>query len=175
MTRPHRAALGALVLAGALLVPIATAAATTKKPVTTKRATPKPSAKPVKRSLSAFCAATKAWTAWETATLNQSGNLNEKWVTDTLAYARPISQSAPNEIKEPVWSTLVELVVSRRRIVESIDGTLNMPDAVEVLVGTGEKFAADTNVSSNRDTFAAYSAAKCNVDWTAPFKALGSG
>ncbi len=187
MTRhsPIRPAAAALTLA--LFVPAtATTAATTKttkrspstKAVTTKRptpaTTPKSGVRPWKPSLPVFCKATKAWTAWETATLNTSGHLNAKWITDSLAYLQPIYDSAPKDIRLPVQFTIIDLMSSRRRIVESVVGELDMPDAVESLIGTGETFASDPNFIANRDKFAAYSVAKCKVDWTAPFKAVGN-
>ena len=132
-------------------------------------------AKPVKRSLANFCKATKKWTAWETATLNTSGHLNEKWIVDTLSYIRPIVDTAPKDIVTPAYFTMYNLITSRRTIVKSVVGTLDVSTAVEELIGTGAAFSgADRDFTKDRDKFAAYSVAKCKVDWTVPFKAVGN-
>lgn len=152
---------------GVFSVPSATAASKAK--------TTKAPAKPAKSSVAGFCKATKAWAAWETATLDTSGHLNEKWIIDTLSYVKPIYAAAPKEIKDPVYFTVLNLVSSRRTIVESVVGKLDMPTSVADMIDTGKRFAGDDKeFIRDRDKFAAYSIAKCKVDWTLPFKAVGT-
>jgi hypothetical protein len=169
MHRFARSILAAVFTLALVAAPLGSGHAASKSTKAPKLAT-RPKAVP--RTLAGFCRATTAWTAWETATLDTAGHFNAKWITDTLAYVTPIYESAPKDIRLPVQYTIIDLMSSRRRLVESVVGKLDMPDAVESLVGTGETFATDTNFIANRDKFAAYSVAKCKVDWTAPFKAV---
>lgn len=136
---------------------------------------PKATARKPPRSLAGFCKASKTWVAWETATLGASGHLNEQWVTDTLNLVRPVVDTAPKDIYSAALRTLHELVVSRRILVESVVGPIDVPNQVGDLIATGEMFASDPKFIAARDKFAAYMLAKCKIDYTAPFKAVAAG
>lgn len=167
---------GAAVLIGALGLTLFSDAAfatakktTTKKTVAKKTVTKKTST--TTTSTAKFCAAAKAWLAFENETLAE-GPYDALWVLRTHSFVLPLAKAAPTAIRADAALFIMTLLIDRRLIagVETIDNE----DEISWL----REFAADETRQSTmaaRDAFGAYTLKTCNVDVLQPFRDLAKG
>ena len=134
------------------------AGAATKKPVP-------------KTSTAKFCAAAKAWLAYEKETL-ESGPYDAAWVLGTYNVLRPLGKAAPKAIRGTAALFILSLLGDRA----TIAGTTTITSADEV--GWLREYAADETSKSSRevrDAFGAYVLKICKVDVLKPFRDLAAG
>jgi hypothetical protein len=148
--------------------------ATTKKTTTKKTTTKKTVAKKTSTattSTAKFCAAAKAWLAFENETLAE-GPYDALWVLRTHSFVLPLAKAAPTAIRGDAALFIISLLTDRRLIagVQTIDNE----DDIYWL----REFAADETRQSTmaaRDAFGAYTLKTCKIDVLQPFRDLAKG
>ena len=142
-----------------------------KKAKTPTTTTKKKAVAPVV-SLAAFCKASKTWLDWETVTL-PTGTIDEKWLNDTIAYYVPVTQSAPRKSKVRLArSVLHSFRIARPWSTRRSAG----PGSTSVCRSLSIRPRDYTDPNSSTIAYATqmsdYLAAKCGLDFQAPWKAL---
>ena len=152
----------ALGLAGAVGFGDAAGAATKK---------PAPKTTTAKTSTAKFCAAAKAWLAFENETL-ESGPYDAAWVLGTYNVLRPLGKAAPKAIRGSAALFILTLLGDRREIAGVV--TITSEDQEAWL----REYAADETGNSTRaarDAVGAYILKTCKIDVLQPFRDLAAG
>ena len=168
--RQRFAARGIACLAVAMMVagwsPLATMAGS-------KKATSKPASKAgvkAKPSLAGFCAASKAWKAYEVSWF-ANGKPNEAWVLDTRRLMIKLVETAPPAIRSSMLQLGYQLVSQRGNLV-NFGKNPGDADTLESVLADAGLDAGNTpsGFLGARDAVGAYALKNCKIDVLQPFR-----
>ena len=132
-------------------------------------ATKKPAPKPTP-SVAGFCAASKAWKAYEVDWF-ANGAVNDAWVRDTEAIMKKLVATAPKAIRRPMLSLAVEILYQRGDAVKFGKNPGDEETLNDLIVGAGIDAAQiPSSFPGARDAVGAYALKNCKVDVLQPFR-----
>lgn len=138
-------------------------------PKTTKKPTAKPAAPP-KASVAGFCAASKAWKAYEVGWF-ATGKANEAWVRDTQVVMRKLVATAPKAIRSQMLFLAVEILRQRGQAVNFGKNPGDAQSLDELIVDAGiDAGQVPSSFLGARDAVGAYAIKNCKVDVLQPFR-----
>ena len=148
----------AIILASLVSLPTsATATAKAKSPVA---------------STKKYCAAAKAWMAFETRTL-ETGPYDQAWVQETKRLLIPLGANTPKSQRGYMATFIITLVADRSLVagidaITSADDIQGLRDAAADAQGSVTQFAA-------RNAVGIYTQKTCKFDVLKPFRDLAAG
>ncbi len=164
-TRLHRRTrrIHALTSLGILLVSAAGvpgAAAAAAKPKTSATSTKK------------YCAAAKAWLAFETKTL-ETGPYDQAWVLETKRLIIPLGANTPKS-QQGYMALFIMSLLGDRSLVAGID-TITTADDIQWLRDAADDAQNRVSQYTARNAVGSYTLKTCKVDVLKPFRDLAKG